>query len=1031
MKVKAKIGCTILLYLFILACEPTRPDPWQELDIQTVDQLIPHFENPPTSYRTAPFWVWHDRVQKERIDRDLTDLKEQGFGGVFMHPRYGIITEYLSDEWFDLIQHAVKKTKSLGMQAWIYDENSFPSGFAGGHVPDQMPDSYQHGQGLVQEKFSTLPTDVDEKFFIVLEKSEKGFKVVADPKPGLEGDFRTFSKVSYGQSKWHAGFSYVDLIYPGVTEKFIDVTMTGYEKSIGSEFGKAVPGVFTDEPNIATPSRESIRWTPDLFDRFQERWGYELKVNLPSLFAEVGHWKKVRHDHYCLLLELFIERWSKPWFEYTEEHNLKWTGHYWEHGWPSPHHGGDNMAMYAWHQVPAIDMLFNTMDQNDTQFGNIRAVKELRSIANQMGRKRTLSETYGAAGWELRFEDMKRLGDWEYVMGVNFMNQHLTYMTLIGDRKHDFPQSFSYHDPWWHLYKHQAEYFARLSVAMASGEQNNRILVIEPTSTTWMYYSPTHTNKKLNQIGDSFHTFLAELENHQIEYDLGCENTIKNHGSSSDGKLIIGQRAYDFVLLPPEYEVMESWTADLLATFIETGGRILSFSNKPLMRADVDGFKADQMKVQKAVSLSKVIHQLSESDFKIADPLRISGQLFHHRRRFSDGQLLFLVNSSLEEASTASISMEGASVIQLDAMTGKVAGYPAITTQGSVSFEINIQPAGSLLLFVFETEKQFPIPDKPKSDKIIPSDPSEIERVEPNVQTLDYCDLSLADTMHQDIYFYSGGFKIWQAHGYPDNPWVSSSQFKTEWVDADTFAEGTGFTARFPFMVEEAVDFSSLQAVVEQPWRWTVSVNGNEIQPVEGEWWLDEDFGVFNIGPIIRPGENDVTIAVTPMSIFAEIEPVYIIGNFSLKSGDRGWIMVPAALKQQFGAWKDQGLPFYSDGVAYKKTVRILKDQKVKVKLGKWSGSAVEVRVNGEYGGFIGWQPYELDISDRIQTGTNRIEVIVYGSLKNVLGPHHHVRRRGIVTPWSFKYAPDVQPAGAEYDLDGYGLFEDFEVIAF
>ena len=41
---------------------------------------------------------------------------------------------------------------------------------------------------------------------------------------------------------------------PGVTEKFLDVTMrNGYEPIIGNEFGKTVKGIFSDEPNIESP----------------------------------------------------------------------------------------------------------------------------------------------------------------------------------------------------------------------------------------------------------------------------------------------------------------------------------------------------------------------------------------------------------------------------------------------------------------------------------------------------------------------------------------------------------------------------------------------------------------------------------------------------------------------------------------------------------------------------------------------------------------------------------------------------------
>ena len=58
------------------------------------------------------------------------------------------------------------------------------------------------------------------------------------------------------------------------------------------------------------------------------------------------------------------------------------------------------MAMYEWHQMPAIDMLFNQLNEDSLQgqFGNIRSVKELGSVANQKGFKRVLSETYGGGG---------------------------------------------------------------------------------------------------------------------------------------------------------------------------------------------------------------------------------------------------------------------------------------------------------------------------------------------------------------------------------------------------------------------------------------------------------------------------------------------------------------------------------------------------------------------------------------------------------------------------------------------------------
>ncbi len=276
--------------------------------IQTSVQLKQLFADPPAEYRSAPLWDWNEQISEEGIDFQMKEFKKAGIGGVFVHPRPGLLTEYLSEDWFHLFDYTVQKGKELGMKVWIYDENSYPSGFAGGHVPAEMPDSYQHGTGLsmeIQEKLNVMPSDTVE---VVLKKTETGFENITaaiETENGKEGTFYIFKKTYTGKSPWYGGFTYVDLLYPGVTEKFMDVTMT---------------------------NGTMLRWTPDLWDVFEQRWGYDLRVNLPSLVEETGNWKKVRHDFYELLVEMFVDRWAKPWHQYCEERNLDWTGHYWEHG---------------------------------------------------------------------------------------------------------------------------------------------------------------------------------------------------------------------------------------------------------------------------------------------------------------------------------------------------------------------------------------------------------------------------------------------------------------------------------------------------------------------------------------------------------------------------------------------------------------------------------------------------------------------------------------------------------------------------
>ncbi len=413
---RTRISQIVLITLLLILTFGCSLDPEAD-DIHSVGDLSKLFMDPPSEYRSAPLWVWHERITEEGIDFQMKEFKEVGIGGVFVHPRPGLLTEYLSDEWFKLFDYTVQKGKELDMKVWIYDENSYPSGFAGGHVPAEMPDSYQHGTGLsleIQEQLSVVPSDTIE---VVLKKADGGFKDVTaaiDKEKGNAGTYYVFRRTYPGKSPWYGGFTYVDLLYKGVTEKFLELTMTkGYERNI-ADFGKTLPGVFTDEPNLeaALASGSIMRWTPDLWDAFQKRWAYDLKINLPSLVEETGNWKKVRHDYYELILELFLDRWAKPWSKYCDEKGLLWTGHYWEHGWPMPTHGFDEAAFYIWHQQPGVDMLGGKLEAMGMggQFGNDRAVRELRSAANQAGRTRTLSETYGGAGWEMNFEEQKTVG---------------------------------------------------------------------------------------------------------------------------------------------------------------------------------------------------------------------------------------------------------------------------------------------------------------------------------------------------------------------------------------------------------------------------------------------------------------------------------------------------------------------------------------------------------------------------------------------------------------------------------------------
>ena len=96
------------------------------------------FKNPGNEFRAKPFWSWNGKLEKEEIKRQVDVLKEMGFGGYFMHSRVGLITEYLGDEWFDIINACTEYGDKVGMENWLYDEDRWPSGCAGGEVTKEI-----------------------------------------------------------------------------------------------------------------------------------------------------------------------------------------------------------------------------------------------------------------------------------------------------------------------------------------------------------------------------------------------------------------------------------------------------------------------------------------------------------------------------------------------------------------------------------------------------------------------------------------------------------------------------------------------------------------------------------------------------------------------------------------------------------------------------------------------------------------------------------------------------------------------------
>ncbi|MGQ9590093.1 MAG: hypothetical protein ACUVYA_07340, partial [Planctomycetota bacterium] len=303
-------------------------------------------------------------------------------------------------------------------------------------------------------------------------------------------------------------------------------------------------------------------------------------------------------------------------------------------------------------------------------------------------------------------------------------------------------------------------------------------------------------------------------------------------------------------------------------------------------------------------------------------------------------------------------------------------------------------------------------------------------RLDPNVLVLDYADVAAGGETLSRARVYRAARFAFEKHGLRGNPWESAVQFRDEFVSR-TFPPESGFKVAYRFAIEERVP-EDISVVVERPDLYRIRLNGVELAWDRASWWLDRAFGRIPARSAARVGENVLELEASPFTVYHEIEAAYVVGDFGVRPAAAGFAIAPAA-PLRAGPWKDQLLPLYGGKVSYAQEFEVSGAESggagpsYHVRLPAWDGSVARVLVNGEFAGRIESPPYERDVTPWVRPGRNRIEVIVVGTLKNTLGPHHAGPGLGSAWPGMFLEGPaEGPPPGASYATVPYGLFEPF-----
>ena len=154
-----------------------------------------------------------------------------------------------------------------------------------------------------------------------------------------------------------------------------------------------------------------------------------------------------------------------------------------------------------------------------------------------------------------------------------------------------------------------------------------------------------------------------------------------------------------------------------------------------------------------------------------------------------------------------------------------------------------------------------------------------------------------------------------------------------------------------------------------------------------------------------------------------ELENIYLRGNFTVAPSAKGFTLkAPKPLTA--GSWAAQGYPFYESSVLYQTPVQVPPGAaKLKVELGAWQGSTVEVLLDGKRAAVLGWQPYQAEID--APAGSHTLAVRVVSTPRNLFGPFHNpAKLRMRAWPAAWREFPEHQPPGASYDILDYGLMQ-------
>ncbi len=966
--------------------------------------------DPAAKYRPSPFWSWNADLKPEELRWQIRKMHEAGLGGFFMHARGGLQTAYLSKEWMQCVEASLDEAGILGMDAWLYDENGWPSGFGGGLVNGLGVD-YQ-AKYLRKEIIDAQAAAKKENTIAFF--SENGSVYYGDSLPeDISGNvMRCYFDVNP---------YYVDNLDRKVVAEFIRVTHQHYYENIPPQLLKHLRGIFTDEPQL---SRDGTPWSFILEEEYKKEYACELRPLLSALFTDLPESSQTRIRFWKLCSKLFAEAFMKQIGDWCKAHNWELTGHHvLEESFAyQTSANGSMMPQYRYYTLPGVDHLCRR-DSSDM------ASVQLLSVGQQYGLKQLLTESFALSGWACNFTGMRWLYQRQLANGINYLCQHLESYSLRGRRKRDYPQSSFYHQPWWEDYKLLNDYFSKVGMLLAEGSVKAPVLVVHPISSMWKRFTGTYPADILNCIyQQGLEKLTKELNARFIQHHYADEIIVDECGSVDNGIFTVGQASYEMVLIPRLTNISRK-IFELLKKFRRQGGKIAVIKESVRMgKFTIDGIEADAEELDffntlpafdSETSIAMYAENNVEKWVEVTEngvpTTMIAGTWRDIEISGIKGRFYYLVNNNYRSGAKTKITLPftDKAVAVIDQLDGTFRKINTLSKEnGKTVFNCNFGSADALMLFVSDRMTTDFLPEMNRFDcdaqavRILPERAWQIAKISDNILTLDRC-----------RYRVDGG--KWDE--------ADAIDVQTRLLDLERSCD---LELEFDFFTDEDFDFTRpVDLAVEEPEKFKFTLNGVSFEPEKKGYLFDKAFERITLPVNLKQGKNTIGMktrfeqdpetyeTIRKARIFeseynkltfnTEIESIYLCGEFSVRhNGDvvslandasrlKGNFSLGSPLKcERVNCSKliTEGMPFFAGKLTLRNGFTLTSEELKNINFLSFDikgANSVKVKINGIDCGGAYWEPFAVPVRHALQTGMNTIELELVISLRNMLGPHH------------------------------------------